>query len=166
MTVIVRDIVPSLPSFKPPSTRGKELLDVILVQLRASLKSDRQIGGEHVSLNGSRPYLDLALFLVVDKHLAHASHLLRFYYASLTPRPILSRFVEEDQAYVIDGLARALSTFEDVRTRAPPTAPAADLDKNPAHVSDDADDIALRRQFPDICAVLLHVRDLVMCYFL
>ena len=128
------------------------MLDVLIIQTRAALKADLPSGVENATLTSSRHYLELAFFVAVEKRLAHPSDLLRFYYASLTPKLVLGRLSEEDQAYVISSVARAVAACEEAGTRAPPTAPAADLGKSPA-----SDDAALRRQFPDICAVLLQV---------
>ena len=154
---IIKDILASLPSFKPPSSRGKELLDIILAQLRATLKSDLPSDAEHISLDTSKKYLDLALFITTDKRLAHSSHLLRFFYSSLATKHVLGRLDEDGQAYIIEGVARTLAVCEEAGNRAPPTAPAADLGKTPGGASEAAEDAALRRQFPDVCAVLLEV---------
>ncbi|KAI0708908.1 hypothetical protein C8T65DRAFT_649312 [Cerioporus squamosus] len=144
---IVKDIIAGLPSFRSYSTRGKELLDLLLGQIRATLKTDLPAGEDNATLEGARYYLDL-------KRLVHPSHLLRFYYASLTPKAVIRRLMEEDQAYVISEVARLVVACEE-SPKAPPTAPAADLGKAPGGVPSAADEAALRRQFPDVCAVLL-----------
>ncbi|KAI0769397.1 hypothetical protein BD413DRAFT_83385 [Trametes elegans] len=151
--VIVKDILASLPSFKPPSLRGKELLDVLLAQARATLKTDLPSGGETGSLRNTRYYLDLASFVAVDRRMAHPSILLRFYYTHLTPKLVLVRLHEGDRAYVI---RRVVETFAivDESTRAPPTGPAAERTDVGA---DTVDVAALRKQFPEISSVLLQV---------
>ena len=147
----------SLPSFRPPSSRVKELLEIILSQARAALKADLSSEGDRSSLKNSRAYLDLALFIAADKRLAPPSQVLRFYYASLAPKLVLGRLSEEDQSYVIEGIARMLVITEDAGSRTPPTAPAADQGRTRWNASDVAEDAALRRQFPDICVALLQV---------
>ncbi|KAI0364432.1 hypothetical protein BV20DRAFT_859949 [Pilatotrama ljubarskyi] len=155
--VIVKDILASLPSFRPPSLRGRELLDLLLSQVRAALKTDLPSGAEKGFLQHSRYYLDLASYVAVDRRLAHPSHLLRFYYTNLTTKLVLSRLSEEDQAYVIRRVAEAFAASEDASGRAPPTAPAAETAKRMGNGGDIAEDTALRKQFPDVCAVLLQI---------
>ncbi|KAH9895220.1 hypothetical protein C8Q73DRAFT_644717 [Cubamyces lactineus] len=155
--VIVKDILASLPSFKPSSSRGKELLDVVLAQARATLKSDLPPGSEHGSLENTRYYLDLASFIATDRRFAHPSHLLRFYYTNLTPKLVLVRLPEEDQAYVIRRVAETFTACDDVAVWAPSSGPAADIAKKAGNGVDAADDAALRKQFPEICSVLLQV---------
>ncbi|TFK90652.1 hypothetical protein K466DRAFT_484402 [Polyporus arcularius HHB13444] len=151
---IVKDIIAALPSFRSYSARGKELLDVLLGQIRATLKTDLPAGEDNATLEGARSYLDLVSFVAVEKRLVHPSHVLRFYYASLTPKAVLGRLTEEDQVYVITEVARLVAACEE-SPKVPPTAPAADLGKAPGGVPSPADEAALRRQFPDVCAVLL-----------
>lgn len=153
----MKDILASLPSFKPPSSRGKELLDLLLGQARAMLKSDLPSGGESGSLYNVRYYLDLASFITIENRLSAPSHLLRFYYSNLTPKLVLGRLAEDDQAYVIRRVAEIFAAFDESGVRALPTAPAADVAKQAGNGPDFADDGALRKQFLDICSVLLQV---------
>lgn len=153
----MKDILAALPSFKSSSARGKELLDIILAQIRAALKADLSAGMDSVSLSSSRDYLDLASYIVVDKRLAPPADLLRFYYVSLAPKSVLGRLSEEDQAYVLVAVAQVFSAAEEMGPKQPPTAPAADLGKIPGSASNSNEEIALRRQFPDVCSVLLQV---------
>ncbi|KAI0829746.1 hypothetical protein BC628DRAFT_1477435 [Trametes gibbosa] len=142
--VIVKDILASLPSFKPSFSRGKELLDVLLAQARATLKADIPSGSEKGSLRHARHYLDLASFVTLDARLAHPSPLLRFYYSNLTPKLVLGRLAERDQAFVLCNVADIV-------------AASADAAKQPWNGADLGNDAALRRQFLDICSVLLQV---------
>ncbi len=153
--IIVKDILAALPTFKSSAPRGKELFNIILGQVHAALKIDLHPGLENASLSTSRYYLDLAFFVAVEKRLAHPSDLLRFFYGSLTPKLVMVRLCEEYQAYVISSVARTIAASEELR--APPTAPAADLGKTPGNAFAAGEDAILRRQFPDICAVLLQV---------
>ncbi|KAI0358737.1 hypothetical protein OH77DRAFT_1494335 [Trametes cingulata] len=155
--VIVKDILAVLPSFRPPSTRGQELLDLLLSQARAALKADLPSGVEKGSLESSRYYLELASFVAVDRRLAHPSQLLRFYYTNLTTKLVLSRLSEEDQAYVICRVADVFVASDEPSARAPPTAPAAETARRTGNGLDVAEDSALRKQFPDVCVVLLQI---------
>ncbi|TBU48665.1 hypothetical protein BD309DRAFT_1041531 [Dichomitus squalens] len=154
---VVKDIIASLPSFKPPSSRGKELLDLLFTQIRATLKSDIPSDAERGSLSNSRYYLDLASFVAVAKRLAHPSHLLSFYHATFAQRRTLDRLPEQDRLYVIGEVARVLSACGEAGGRAPPTAPAADSGKALRNANDRAEDGSFRSQVSDICAVLLQV---------
>ncbi|KAI8992938.1 hypothetical protein BD414DRAFT_514013 [Trametes punicea] len=154
--VIVKDILAPLPSFRPPSPRGKELLDVLLTQARALLKSNLPSGAESGSLQDTRYYLDLASFITVERHLAPASHLLHFYYSHLTPKLVLGRLSDDDQAYVIGRVAETFAACDDVATRTPPMGPSTDV-RGTRDGFEAADGAALRKQFPDICSVLLQV---------
>ena len=129
----------------------------MLAQARATLKSDLPPGSEHGSLQNTRYYLDLASFIATDRRFAHPSHLLRFYYTNLTPKLVLVRLPEEDQAYVIRRVAETFTACDDVAVWAPSSGPAADIAKNAGNGVDADDDAALRKQFPEICSVLLQV---------
>ncbi|KAI0674909.1 hypothetical protein C8Q78DRAFT_964902 [Trametes maxima] len=141
--VIVKDVLASLPSFKLPSTRGKELLDILLAHARAALKHDLPSGNETGALQNTRYYLELASFISVDHRLVNPSHLLRFYYTTLTPKLVLGRLHEEDQAYIIRSVAKLLAASDEAKTLGSNTTAA--------------DEAALRKQFPDVCTVLLQV---------
>ncbi|KAH9859015.1 hypothetical protein C2E23DRAFT_880401 [Lenzites betulinus] len=156
--VIVKDILAPLPSFKPTFARGKELLDLLLAQARATLKADLPSGGEEGTLRHARHYLDLASFIAVDARLAHPSHLLRFYYSNLTPKLVLGRLPEDDQAYVFRNVAAIFTACEEFKASVPPTGPAANVARQHGSSADTGnDDAALRKQFLDICSVLLQV---------
>ncbi|KAI1794253.1 hypothetical protein LXA43DRAFT_167813 [Ganoderma leucocontextum] len=152
---IIKDIIVPLPSFIPYSSRGKELLDILLTKVRATLKSDLPAHAGQGALIASRCYLDLASFVTVERRLAHPSHLLRFYYTTLAERLDLTRLSEEERANVICDVARTLSACEELGERAPPTAPAAHLRRTLDDRSSSDDDAPLGRQFSDICAMLL-----------
>ena len=84
--MIVKDVISALPSFRSYSARGKELLDLLLGQIRATFKTDLPSGDDIGTLSRARYHLDLASFVSIDKRLAHPSHLLRFYRCSLKVR--------------------------------------------------------------------------------
>ena len=156
-TFIVEDIVVSLPSFTPYSSRGKELLDVLLTQARAAVKADISSDVGQSSLISSGCYLDLAFFITVERRLAYPSHLLRFYHTILLESQHLSRLSQEEQSNVIRKVARTLAACEEISGRAPPTAPAVDLGKTPGGVSGSGDDTSFSERCSDTCAMLLLV---------
>ncbi|OBZ71046.1 Apoptosis inhibitor 5-B [Grifola frondosa] len=139
--IIVKDILVSLPTFKPNSSRGRALLDVVLGQARSSLKIDLPAGSEHSSLDRTRYYLELASFIAVARRLAHPSHLLRFYYTSLTPKLLLVRLTEDAQMFVISRVAETFAACEELNAT--------------AQGATSTDDALLRKQFPDVCTILL-----------
>ena len=157
VTFIVEDIVISLPSFTPHSSRGKELLDILLTQARAALKSDIPSDAGRGSLISSGCYLDLAFSITVERRLAHPSHLLRFYHTTLLEKQHLSRLSEEEQSNVIRNVARILAACEDIGERLPPTARTADVGKTSAGVFGSGDNASLSEQCSDTCAMLLLV---------
>lgn len=150
---IVKDIVVSLPSFTPYSCRGKELLDILLNQVRVAVKSDLPSDAGQGSYNPLRCYLELASFVAVERRLAHPSHLLRFYYTTLVDGLDLTRLSEEGRCSVIRDVARTLAACEEVDERAPPTAHAADLGRTSDVVFGSGDDTSL--QFSAVCTMLL-----------
>ncbi|CDO78097.1 hypothetical protein BN946_scf184634.g3 [Trametes cinnabarina] len=152
--VIVKDILAALPSFRSLSLRGRELLDVVLSQARATLKADLPSGVENGSLQETRYYLELSRFIAVERRLAPPAQLLRFYYTNLTPKLILGRLSDENQAYIIRNVAETFAASDE---RVPPTGPAADAGKRTSNGADATDDTALRKQFPEICYVLLQI---------
>ncbi|KAL6303506.1 hypothetical protein BKA93DRAFT_734804 [Sparassis latifolia] len=136
--IIVKEILLSVASFKPLSSRGRDLLDVVLDRAKSELKTDLPPGSDHLSLEHSRYFLDLASFISVEKRLAHPSHLVRFYYTSLVPKMVLLRLTEHAQSFIISNVANTLSACEDG---------SQDVSSG--------EDPSVRKQVPDICAALL-----------
>ncbi|KZT71675.1 hypothetical protein DAEQUDRAFT_723739 [Daedalea quercina L-15889] len=142
--VIVKDVLLTLPSFKPNSPRGKQLLDVVLEKAKATLKVDLAFTDAQTPLTYSRYYLELASFIVVQKRVAHPSHLLRFYLLSqLSSKVTLLRLNEEAQAFALSSVADVLAACD-----------ASPLEDANAILQEDA---ALRRQTPDMCLTYLQV---------
>ncbi|KAI0948946.1 hypothetical protein AcW1_008681 [Taiwanofungus camphoratus] len=110
--IIVKEILLSLPSFKPFSDRGKQLLGVVIDRAKSTIKTDLPPGSERSSLENTRYYLDLASFIVVDKCLTQPSQLLRFYFTSLMPKMIFLRLNEDAQTLVMSNTAALLSASE------------------------------------------------------
>ncbi|KAH9940361.1 uncharacterized protein BXZ73DRAFT_42645 [Epithele typhae] len=146
---IVKDVLVALPSFKPPSARGTELLDVILSQTRAAVKSDLAENTDRASFSEARAYLALALFACIDKRIAPSTHLLNFYFNTIALKQVLERISEEAQSDVIVGISRTLAVWEETKRRTPPTAPATDLRNS--------EDSTLLQQSLDVGAILFQV---------
>lgn len=141
---IVRDVLLTLPSFKPNSPRGKQLLDAVLEKAKGSLKIDLSPGIAQLPLTHSRYHLELASFIAVQKRVAHPSHLLRFYFShQLASKPTLVRLSQDAQAFVLSSVADILDACE-----------ASPLEGASASPQEGA---ALRRQTPDTCLVYLQV---------
>ncbi|KAH9916838.1 uncharacterized protein B0H18DRAFT_1036990 [Fomitopsis serialis] len=142
--VIAKDVLLSLPSFKPSSPRGKQLLDAVLEKAKGSLKTDLLAAEAHTPLTNSRYYLDLASIIAVQKRVAHPSHLLRFYFTSqLAAKPTLLRLTEDAQAFVLSNVADTLAACQ-----ASPLEGASMMPQ---------EDATLRRQTPHVCHNYLQV---------
>ncbi|TFY56680.1 hypothetical protein EVJ58_g7487 [Rhodofomes roseus] len=142
--IIVKDILLSLPSFKPSSPRGKQLLDAVLEKAKASLKADLLPSDAQSPLTDSRYYLELASYIAVQKRVAHPSHLLRFHFTSqLAAKATLLGLTEDARAFVISSVGDILDACE--------ASPLEGASMPPQ------EDAALRRQTPDLCLVYLQV---------
>jgi len=135
----VKDLLLSLPSYKPHSPRGNALLVVLLEQASVSLRKDIQ-PGKPASLETTRHYLDLAAFVVIEKRIAPPIDLLRFYYTSLAGKMTLQRLSIDDQTWVICSMAETLAA----------------CDQDPKN-HDGPQLSALRRQVIDACPILFEV---------
>lgn len=136
----------TLPSFKPNSPRGKQLLDAVLEKAKESLKADLNLENTQSPLTHSRYHLELASFIAVQKRVAHSSHLLRFYFSyQLASKHTLVRLSPDAQAFVLSSIADVLDACE-----------ASPLEGASASPQEGA---ALRKQIPDQCLVYLQVRE-------
>ncbi|KAI0047912.1 hypothetical protein FA95DRAFT_1491717 [Auriscalpium vulgare] len=107
---IVKDILIYLPSFKGEATaRGNELLQIILDQARSCLKEDLSAGGV-VPLERTRHFLDLAIYLSLERRTSDSLSLLRFFCTSgLLGKFTLHRLSPDAQIFVIVGTAECLA---------------------------------------------------------
>jgi hypothetical protein len=139
--IIVKSLLLSLAAYRPGSSRGHTLLQVLLdctaSYLRTGLRSD-----DPTPLRSVRNYLDLVAFLVIEKQAAPAIQLLRFYLSHLSSRMILQKFPPDDQVSIICNLSE--------------TFVAADKDSQPRDDGLPLD--ALRKHVVDACPFLLEVR--------
>ncbi|KAH9932462.1 uncharacterized protein B0H18DRAFT_985633 [Fomitopsis serialis] len=142
--IISKDILLSLPSFKPSSPRGKQLLDAVLEKAKGSLKADLLAAEAHTPLTRSQYYLELASNIAVRKRVAHPSHLLRFYFTSqLAAKPTLLRLTEDAQAFIQSNVADTLAACQ--------ASPLEGASMTPQ------EDATLRRQTPHVCHNYLQV---------
>lgn len=134
----------SLPSFKPSSPRGRELLDLLLERARASLKAELPSGGERSSMQQTRHYLSLASHIVIEKRVTQPAPLLRFYFTSLSSKITLLRLDEDAQIFVLSQIADLINSYEERSSQGTGQSPT--------------EDALLRKQIPDVCVLLLQVR--------
>ncbi|OCH91684.1 hypothetical protein OBBRIDRAFT_728372 [Obba rivulosa] len=142
VNIIVREILISLSTFKPHSPRTTQLLDIVLDRAKEALKVDLPPGSERSSLDYSRPFLDLASFIAIDRRLTSSSPLLRLYHQQLMPKLTLLRLVEDARIFVISNVAKTLAALEEA---------------SPAEASVSSEDLQLRRHSPDMCVALLQL---------
>ncbi|OSX65813.1 hypothetical protein POSPLADRAFT_1043402 [Postia placenta MAD-698-R-SB12] len=135
--VIVKEILMSLPSFKPSSPRGRELLDLLLERARASLKAELPSGGERSSMQQTRHYLSLASHIVIEKRVTQPAPLLRFYFTSLSSKITLLRLDEDAQIFVLSQIADLINSYEERSSQGTGQSPT--------------EDALLRKQIPDVC---------------
>ncbi|KAJ3538874.1 hypothetical protein NM688_g6450 [Phlebia brevispora] len=108
INIIVKDIVLSLPSYSRYSQHGDELLDIVLVEAKASVKSE-----ELSPQTKTRQYLSLAAYLAIEKRVARPTNLLQFYCQNFASRIVLLKFTEEMRVFVIENFANALSSLQE-----------------------------------------------------
>lgn len=139
----MKNLLLSLPAFKPYSSRGEELLEVILNEAKITIKADLSSGNERSPLTASRYFLNLASFIVVDKMLASPAHFLRFYCTNLATKMTLQKLSEDAQIFVIFAIAAISDICED----------------KPLQGSGPSEEelISVRKQIVDTAAVLLQV---------
>lgn len=97
---IVKGLLLSLTAYKTPSQHGSNLLETLLDKVSTSLRpGDRS--ADYTQLHTTRLYLDLIAFVVVERQIAPALQLLRFYCSYLSSKITLQKFSPEDQTSVI-----------------------------------------------------------------
>ncbi|TFY82398.1 hypothetical protein EWM64_g1610 [Hericium alpestre] len=106
---IVKDILLFLPSFRGRSSRGDELLQLLLDQAQISVKEDLVADNEPVALERGRYYLELAMLIAVERGIADPIHLLRFYCTTFLENALLRKLSREVQLFVFIHLAETLS---------------------------------------------------------
>ncbi|KAK7692179.1 hypothetical protein QCA50_003802 [Cerrena zonata] len=139
--IIVKNILLSLPTFSQYSSRGKELLDVILTEAKAVLKEDVPAS----NLAHTRYFLELASFVAVEKQVAHPALLLRFLQANLVPKLPGNRLSEEDSLFVFELYGNLVSTTFRADAKLGANSPSTD------ELS------AIRVQVVEACVILLPI---------
>ena len=64
------------------------------------------------SIKNARFYLGLASFIVTDRRIASANKLLRFYCDNLMGKMTLQRLQDDDQSFVVYGIAESLAAYD------------------------------------------------------
>jgi hypothetical protein len=111
---IVKDILLFLPSFKGyPSARGKDLIENHLLKRAAPLlDEDLKPKFEFSVLSAeTQSYLDLALFVSAERHIAGSSVLLQFYCQHLNPSG-LGKLSPESKVFLLVQLAEACAACD------------------------------------------------------
>lgn len=126
----MKDILLQLPSYKPSSARGHELLRKVFEKLQPLLATDPKAPAPTELSNDILYYLNLANELAVTKRVAHPYFLLKFYQTHLLQKPVLSELSRDHQLLLI---CNAVDTFVATREVGDVQAPAdgpnsADLD--------------------------------------
>ncbi|CAL1706135.1 unnamed protein product [Somion occarium] len=119
--IIVRDILLSLPTFSRHSSRGQELLDIIVRRAQVMLKDDFVAG----SLAHTWYYLELATFLSLEKQVAHPAYFLRFLQLYVTPHISGNRMTPEDKIFIFKLYANLVTVAFEKNAE-----PGADLPSN------------------------------------
>lgn len=111
MTLVVQDLITSLPSFRSPnSPRAAQSLKVILDKAELALQIDLQKTPS--VLDQSRPYLRLAAILVIDKEAPSALELMRFYHLQLSMKSTLQKLEADDLARVFWRRSESITAFD------------------------------------------------------
>lgn len=111
MTLVVQDLITSLPSFRSPgSLRAAQTLKVILNKAESALQIDLQ--KSPCVLDQSRPYLRLAAILVIDKDAPSALELMRFYHLQLSMKATLQKLQADDLARVFWRRSESIAAFD------------------------------------------------------
>ncbi|KAG5716374.1 Apoptosis inhibitor 5 [Termitomyces sp. T112] len=108
--IIVEEIFLKLKTFKTSSSssRGSDILKVLLNKVTELLSKASRPDGAAL-LHSAQPYLDLAGFIVVEKHVAPAILLLREYCSSFANKVNLQKFHQDDQQLVVCRLAETFA---------------------------------------------------------
>lgn len=104
--IIVKQILLSLPSYRPGSSRSNTLFKTLADKTQSCLKDDPK------SLASARFYMDLMAYLAIEKAVVSPTELLLFYVPSLVAKPVLLRLSPDDQLFVIWNVAEALTASE------------------------------------------------------
>ncbi|KAI0319003.1 apoptosis inhibitory protein 5-domain-containing protein [Amylostereum chailletii] len=113
---IIKDILLYLPSFQGRFTsRGNELLLVLLDRAKSSLEEDLSTGNDCTTLQRTRSFLDLALFLSVERSVSDPSHVLRFYGdSSLAKRDTQERLSKDARVFLMMFIADVWTACGDI----------------------------------------------------
>jgi len=108
VTVIVKDLLLSLPSYHEHSPRGQILLGMLLEKIKPCLDHDLH-SRKPAELTTARPYLQLAGFIVLESKTAFSCDLLQYYCNTLIGKMFLQKLEVDDRLWVIHNLADVLA---------------------------------------------------------
>ncbi|KNZ80534.1 Apoptosis inhibitor 5 [Termitomyces sp. J132] len=147
--IIVEEIFLKLKTFKTSSSssRGSDILKVLLNKVTELLSKASRPDGAAL-LHSAQPYLDLAGFIVVEKHVAPAILLLREYCSSFANKVNLQKFHQDDQPLVVCRLAETFAAANEQSSSS-----LSSLNEDGASLD------ALSRVIVDSCPFLLEVRN-------
>jgi hypothetical protein len=102
----------SLPSYKNPnSSRGNDLLQLLLARANASFRTEFR-PDDYASFKNTRFFLDLAKIIVLDERISSPVDLLQFYCTSLIGKMTLVKLSGDDSLSVISDTAKILTACD------------------------------------------------------
>ncbi|KAJ7049970.1 apoptosis inhibitory protein 5-domain-containing protein [Mycena amicta] len=115
INVVVKRLLLRLPSFGPQSPRSNTLVQTLVELTKSHFKTELK---QHASLVATRFYMDLVVYLVVEKALGSPVELLHLYFPTIVSKRTLPELSAVDQSYVICNLAETLAASEkDTKSR-------------------------------------------------
>ncbi|KAG2154442.1 uncharacterized protein EDB93DRAFT_1223283 [Suillus bovinus] len=108
--VIIKDLLLMMPCYGPGSSRGMDLLHVLIDKARSSLNVKSNDLGSIKTIDF---YISLAHFVAIQKRVASPVVLLRFYCTYLMGKPVLQRFSPEEQLVLAGRVVEALEACEE-----------------------------------------------------
>lgn len=112
VTVIVKDLLLSLPSYHKDSPRRQVLLGMLLEKIKPCLDHDLH-SRKPAELTTTRPYLELAGFIVLESKTAFSCDLLQYYCNSLIGKMFLQKLEVDDRLWVIYNLADVFASCKE-----------------------------------------------------
>ena len=120
----MKDILLQLPSYRPSSARGHELLRKVFEKLQPLLATDLKTPAPTELSNETLYYLDLANELAVTKRVAHPYFLLQFYQTHFLHKSVPSELSRDHQLLVICNAVDAFAATREVgHVQAPADGP-------------------------------------------
>ncbi|KDQ55717.1 hypothetical protein JAAARDRAFT_37140 [Jaapia argillacea MUCL 33604] len=139
--IVGRDILMLFPSYQSGSSRnGQVLLQAVLDRAQPILTEELRSTDNSATIPSTLILLKLALYISVDRKVAHPLPLVRFYCSKLVSKLTMSKLDTPTQLNVISGLSQGLT--------------ACDADRRQVSAPSDEEIIAVRNQVVDACPLL------------